>query len=87
MKGCNAHLSVLFLMYCWNLRKLFRLMDARGAGVEGAHGKDEEEEEVVEEEDKEDKEEEEEEEEVVEEEEDEDEDEDEQSGRQAKRAR
>ncbi len=65
MKGCNAHLSVLFLMYCWNLRKLFRLMDARRAGVEGAHGKDDdEEEEVVEEE-----------EEVVEEEEEEEEEE------------
>ena len=51
MKGCNAHLSVLFLMYCWNLRKLFRLMDARkvDVGVEEEGGGEEEEEEGEEE--------------------------------------
>jgi hypothetical protein len=41
MKGCNAHLSVLFLMHCWNLRKLFRMMDARKQAIEGGRGEEE----------------------------------------------
>ena len=28
MRGCNAHFTMHLLMYCWNLRKLYRMMDA-----------------------------------------------------------
>ena len=45
MKGCNAHLNIMFLMYCWNLKKLFRMLDARQhISMEEAEGKEEEEE-------------------------------------------
>jgi hypothetical protein len=46
MKGCNAHLNIMFLMYCWNLKKLFRTLDSRQLiSMEDAEGKDSEEEE------------------------------------------
>jgi hypothetical protein len=32
MRGCNAHFTMHLLMYCWNLRKFYRMMDAGMSG-------------------------------------------------------